>query len=197
MPKPYTPNDRWSRKAKFEGYRARSVYKLEELDLRFNLFKSGQRVMDVGAAPGSWLQYIAQKVGKKGVVIGIDIQEIESVADNVKNYVLDVNDLEGIKKILAENNLDKVDLVVSDIAPNTTGIKSLDQAKSVELSRMVFEVGKRYLEDSGKLIMKVFEGMELIKFIKELKSYYRFVRVIKVGTTRSSSNEVYLVCCKY
>ena len=127
MPKPYTPNDKWSQRAAKEGYRARSVYKLMELDERFRLLRPGMTVLDLGAAPGSWMQYTSQKVGPLGKVIGFDIQTIDEVADNVAVYREDITDDVRVRDALEAEAVDQVDLVLSDIAPSTSGVKDVDQ----------------------------------------------------------------------
>lgn len=182
------------RLAKKEGFRARSVYKLEELDEKFKLFKKGQNVLDIGAAPGSWLQYVSKKIGGSGKVIGIDLQEIQKIAENVKTYKLDIYDNEALKNILKESNFEMTDLILSDIAPNTTGIKYVDQGRSVDLSRRVFEIAKIYLKPGGRLVMKVFDGEHFQPFIKELKQCYKSVSVTKAVASRDRSSEVYVVC---
>lgn len=188
MPKPYEHNDSLSRRAQFQGYRARSVYKLQELDQKFQLFKPNQRVLDVGAAPGSWLQYLSQKVEQ---VTGIDVQPISPVADNVETIVGDIREIEEVGKKL---NGQFFDLVVSDIAPSTTGIPGVDQAKSVELSRIVANLAEKFLKPKGTLVMKSFQGEDFGKFFKQLKGRYGFVTAYKAKASRDRSTEVYVVC---
>jgi 23S rRNA (uridine2552-2'-O)-methyltransferase len=194
MPKPYNPHDRLMVKAKQHGFRARSVYKLMELDTKFQLFKSGQKVLDVGAAPGSWLQYISQKIGPQGLAIGLDLQPISPISGNVVTLVSDLNNLDELNLHLNTLDLNKFDIVLSDIAPNTTGIYGLDHLKSVELSKNVYEISKFHLRKSGTLVMKIFQGEHLPAFIKTLKQNFGFVTAVKVKASRDRSREVYLVC---
>lgn len=194
MPKPYTPNDKFSQKARHKGFRARSVFKLEELDQKFNLIEDGMSVLDLGAAPGSWLQYTSERIGSAGLAIGIDLKEISPIANNVITYPADVTDIKRIKQILKKFNLDKVDLILSDIAPNTTGIKYVDQKRSVELNQAIVETAKSFLQPRGKLVMKVFSGEDLTQFIKDLKKIFRNVSVTKVDASRDRSREVYIIC---
>lgn len=191
MPKPYTPNDKLAQKARNQGYRARSVYKLEELDHKFKLVHQGQDVLDLGAAPGSWTQYASGKVGETGTVIGIDLQNIKFISKNTKNYIADINDLAEISQIVGNK---KFDLVLSDLAPNTTGIKEVDAARSVELDQAVFEIAKICLKPGCKLVMKVFQGEELTKFLKQLKMHFKNVTVFKSNASRDRSREVYIIC---
>lgn len=194
MPKPYIPNDNWSRKAAAEGYRARSVYKLQELDERFNLLRPGLKVIDIGAAPGSWLQYVSKRIGATGLAVGLDLQPIEKIAPNVKTFVCDVTDAEALASILKDCGIEKADLVLSDIAPNTSGIKDVDQWRSLELSRIVVEVAKAHLRPGGKLVMKVFRGRDFDAFFVELKLQYKKARIVTVEASRDRSREVYVVC---
>jgi len=136
MSKPYIPNDELSRKAKTEGYRARSVYKLKELDEKFNLIKPGMTVLDLGAAPGSWLQYAKEKVGAEGKIIGIDLQEIEPI-DGVETIQADITQ---------DIDLPNADLILSDLAPSTSGIKDVDQWKSIELNQSVEKIAGKLLK---------------------------------------------------
>ncbi len=194
MPKPYTPNDKWSQRAAREGFRARSVYKLRELDERYHLFAAGMRVLDIGAAPGSWLQYAAKAVGPRGMVLGIDLMPIEPVASNVRTCVCDVLDQVALEKELRAFGREKFDLILSDLAPNTSGIKDRDQWRSIELSRQVALLAVKYLRSDGVIVMKVFRGRDFDQFTHELRSHFRFLKVASVKASRDRSREVYLVC---
>ena len=194
MPKAYTPNDRLAKRAQFQGYRARSVFKLQELDEKFTLIKFNQRILDIGAAPGSWLQYVSEKIGKKGIAVGVDLKEIIPVSSNVFTKVVDITNTEEVLGFLNQLKIDKFALVLSDIAPNTSGILGVDHAKSVELSQMCVNAADIYLRSGGSLIMKVFDGVEMGDFLKPLRNKYGFVTVYKVRSSRDRSREVYVVC---
>ena len=197
MVKPYKPNDGWAEQAKKTGYRARSVFKLKTLDKKYHLLRPGIKVLDLGAAPGSWLQYIAQKIGSTGLALGLDLREIEPIGANVLTRIADIADLEKVAQSLAELGWDKVDLLVSDIMANTTGMKAVDAGKSLELDRLVFALAKKYLKPKGFLVMKIFEGEDSQVFLAELKNYFSAVHKEKVQVSRNRSREVYLVCSKY
>lgn len=194
MPKPYTPNDHWSQKAASEGFRARSVYKLQELDERFSLLHPKMSVIDAGSAPGSWLQYASKAVGPEGVVVGIDLIEIKRVSKNVRTFVCDMLDLSAVQRCLETAGIYAADLVLSDIAPNTSGIKDVDQWRSLELSRAVTAIARSFLKSGGTLVMKVFRGRDFDPFIAELKREYRRVRTVTVEASRDRSREVYVLC---
>jgi 23S rRNA (uridine2552-2'-O)-methyltransferase len=196
MPKPYTPNDKWSQRAAAAGYRARSVYKLMELDERFHLLKPGMTVIDVGAAPGSWLQYASQMVGPKGKVIGFDLQEIAPVAENVVTHVLDVTDREMLETLLAREGAAQADLLLSDIAPSTSGVKDVDQWRSVELAQIAMDTGMRHLHRGGKAVTKIFRGADFDLFLAKLKIEWKNVKVFTAEASRDRSREVYIVATK-
>jgi 23S rRNA (uridine2552-2'-O)-methyltransferase len=194
MPKQFEYKDKFTKKAQFEGFRARSVYKLQELDQRLQLFKEGQKVLDVGAAPGSWLQYISQKIGDSGLAVGVDIQSIRPIASNVILLQMDINQTEELTQQFKNLAIEQFDIVVSDIAPSTTGIPGVDQAKSVELSQMVVDTADRFLKPRGTLIMKVFQGEDFKDFYHNLQGKYGYVTTIKVKASRDRSAEIYVVC---
>ncbi len=194
MPKPYVPNDKWSQRASREGYLARSVYKLMELDARYELIRPGLRVIDIGAAPGSWLQYTADKLGPNGRVLGLDVKEILEIAPNVTTRVCDVFDDAAVEKAIAEMSWKQVDLVLSDIAPNTSGIKDVDQWRSIELNRRIAAIAQKYLRGKGSVVMKVFRGKDFDMFTHELKTQFKRLKVMSAVASRDRSREVYVVC---
>ncbi len=193
MPKRYVPNDKWSQKAAEEGYRARSVYKLKDLDERFHLLSSNMKVLDLGAAPGSWLQYTSEKVGPKGKVIGIDLKEIESIAPNVSVYVQDITDTDAVQKIFDAEGINTVDIVLSDLAPNTSGVRDVDQWHSIELSQSVAKTAHQFLKPEGICVLKVLRGGDFDEFLEELKSTWKSVKIADVKTSRDRSNEIYII----
>jgi 23S rRNA (uridine2552-2'-O)-methyltransferase len=196
MPKPYQPNDKWSQKAAAEGYRARSVYKLMELDERQKLLQPGMTVLDIGAAPGSWLQYAAEVVGPTGKVIGIDLTPIAPIAENVFTYEQDLMDIPGVRKIVESHGVQQVDLVLSDAAPNTSGVADIDQWRSVELTRSIMDTAIAMLKPGGKAVAKIFRGADFDEFVNTLKKQFRSMKIVHVQATRDRSREVYIVVRK-
>lgn len=196
MPKPYIPNDKWSQRAAAEGYRARSVYKLMELDHKFRLLGDGMKVLDLGAAPGSWMQYAATQVGPKGKIVGFDLQQIEPVAENVSIHQQDITDKDMLETILQRESITSVDLVLSDIAPNTSGVKDVDQWRSIELAQSVLAVAKKYLKTGGKCVVKIFRGADFDEFLGQVKLAWKNVRIVTVEASRDRSREVYMVITK-
>jgi len=193
MPKRYVPNDAWSKKAAAEGYRARSVYKLMELDERFKLIKKGMTVLDLGAAPGSWMQYTAEKIGPNGKVIGMDMQEIEPIAENAHTYVQDITDIPAVESILKKEGAEEADLVLSDLAPSTSGVKDVDQWQSVLLSEAVALTASQVLKPGGICVIKIFQGADFDAFFKKMQKSWKSVRAAHVQASRDRSKEVYVL----
>lgn len=196
MPKPYIPNDKWSRRAAKEGYRARSVYKLMELDERFRLMRPGMTIVDLGAAPGSWLQYASKAAGPTGKAFGFDLKEIKHIATNVKTFIADITDIHAIEDALRKNGVRAADLVLSDAAPNTSGVKDMDQWRSVELAQSALAVGKDMLEPGGRCVVKVFRGSDFDVFFKNLKMDWQEPIISEPETSRGRSREVYVIARK-
>lgn len=192
--KNYQPQDRFFQKAKDEGYRARSVFKLEEIQKCFHLIKSEDRVLDLGAAPGSFMQYIRKIVGEKGLVIGIDLTSIKPFKEsNVKSYVEDIFDEKIYEKVLDENDLSEFDVITSDLAPATTGIKSMDAGRSFQLNEQVLKVAEKYLKPGGHLILKSFPGAEQNQLMSLMKNRFEKIKPFKPQAVRKSSREVYII----
>jgi len=167
-----------------------------ELDERFGLLQPGMTVIDLGAAPGSWLQYTAQSVGPMGTVFGFDVQEIKPIAENVKTFVMDITDKFAIEDALRKNGVRDVDLVLADMAPNTSGIKDMDQWRSIELAQAALAIGKDILKPNGTCVVKVFRGADFDEFYKNLKMDWQEPVIAEVIASRDRSREVYIVVRK-
>ena len=191
----YQPQDKYFQRAKAEGYRARSAFKLEAIEERYHLLKPGMKVLDLGAAPGSFLQYISQRIGEKGLAIGIDLQKIEDLKlPNVRTYQGDINDEGLYKKIVQENGLNQFDLITSDLAPKTTGIAFVDGGASLALNLMVLEVAKKYLRKEGAVIMKILPGFNEGDLVGEARKQFRLVKKFRPQAIRKTSGESYIIC---
>ncbi len=178
----------YTRLAKEEGYPARSVYKLKEIDEKYKIIKKGDRVLDLGSAPGSWLLYIAQKVGEKGKTVGIDIEDIKIVPKPnilfIKKSVFDLNE---------SDFKEKFQVVVSDVLPKTSGVKSLDAGKSFEISEKAFEIAKMVLLPGGNFVSKIFEGEESEELFKEVSKLFEFTKRFRPKAVIKGSNEFYII----
>lgn len=187
--------DRYFKKAKEHGYRARSVFKLEAIDERYHLLKPGMKVLDLGAAPGSFLQYISQRVGERGLAIGIDLQEIGDLKlPNVKTYQGDIFNEELYKKIVQENGLKEFDLITSDLAPKTTGIAFVDGGASLDLNLRVLEIARSYLKKDGAVVMKILPGFNEGDLVGEAGKYFKTVKKFRPQAIRKTSGESYIIC---
>lgn len=183
--------DHYFQRAKREGFAARSVYKLEELDRRYHLLAPGRRVLDLGCAPGSWLQYAAERVGPQGRVVGVDLQALAlELPAQVRVIQGDVFELEP-QALQADGA--PFDLVLSDMAPRTTGIRQADAARSAHLVLRALELAGPLLRPGGTLLVKVFQGAELPALRAALRQVFARVSIAKPRASRSESVEVYLL----
>lgn len=185
--------DHYFKRAKAENYPARSVYKLQELDQKFHLLSPGMKVMDLGAAPGSWTLFAAKKVGQGGRVLALDIQTTDQeFPDNVTFLVHDA--FEDSPELLAlMEPLMPFDFVMSDMAPRTTGHKFTDQARSLELCERARDVALRRLKVGGNFVAKIFEGPDAKGFQDSLREHFEKVRGFKPKSSRAESKETFIV----
>jgi len=187
----YNPQDSYYKKAKQEGYRSRAAYKLLELQQRFRLMRPGDVVVDLGAAPGGWLQVAAKFVGQSGKVIGIDLQPIETLREpNIIFFQGDITSPEISKKI-SEIVDGKVHCVLSDLAPRLSGIRDADAARCLELNRTALTVATALLRPGGSFLAKGFVNQELHTFTLELKKHFHSVQRTRPEATRQGSSEFY------
>jgi 23S rRNA (uridine2552-2'-O)-methyltransferase len=191
--RPYTPKDYFFRKAKESGLRARSAFKIDEIASRFDVFRKGQAVVDLGAAPGGFLQIIVNEVGPTGTVVGVDLAAIRPLGrPNVKTAVLDVLADDFDAKLL-ELYAGPFDVVVSDLAPKTSGIKSTDEARSLRLAGKALEIAQKRGRAGGHFIAKLFMGGDFEQFRNEVRALFTDVKVVRPEATRGASMEIYLV----
>ena len=185
-------NDPFVQKAKQEGYRSRAAYKLMEIDKRDRLLGPGMVVVDLGAAPGSWSQVAAEKVGPKGKVIGLDLLEIPSMAGVtfIQGDFTEESVLEELVRVLGQ---EKVDMVLSDMAPNISGIGLSDQARSMYLAELALDFADKHLKPDGCFLVKVFQGLGFQEFVGRMRNHFKQVIPRKPEASRSRSNEVYLL----
>jgi 23S rRNA (uridine2552-2'-O)-methyltransferase len=189
----YNPRDRYFHKAKEEGFAARSVFKLEEIDKKFKLFKPHQTVLDLGASPGSWSQYASKAVGANGKVLGVDLSPVTVKLPNAVFIQADLRDL-NLEEIFAQHGFKPpFDIVMSDMAPKTTGIRMTDQARSLELCELALDVAHRFLKKDGHFICKLFHSDDFGKLRDAIKKSFAKVEAVKPDSTRKISKEIFLV----
>jgi 23S rRNA (uridine2552-2'-O)-methyltransferase len=185
--------DHFFHKAKKENFLARSVYKLEEIDERFKIIKKNDQIIDLGYHPGSWIQYTAQKIGPTGLVIGADVRDINNKLLNLKNVRLFQKDVLTIESMEELGVSDQFDVVLSDMAPNTTGVQSVDQARSLNLVEMVFFLLPKFLKPGGNIVVKVFESNDAQLFLKDQKKNFSEFHYLRPKSTRSVSKEYFVI----
>jgi 23S rRNA (uridine2552-2'-O)-methyltransferase len=184
-------SDPWTRRARTEGWRGRPVYKLMELDRKDRLLGKGLRVVDLGAAPGSWSQYAVTRVGDDGLVIASDRLPIDPIA-GVRFIEGDFHE-EAVLTALLETLGDGADLVMSDMAPNMRGVTAVDQPASMALTELAHDLAVRVLKPGGAFVTKMFQGEGSDSFTRALKSDFGSVRIRKPEASRDRSREVYIV----
>ena len=185
--------DEFVQRARREGYRSRAVYKLIEIDQKDQLFRPGQLVVDLGAAPGGWSEYAVKSVGENGTVIGLDLLPVEPVAgltflqgDFTEQAVLDeLIELVGGRK---------AEVVLSDMAPNLSGMESVDQPRSMYLTELAIDFASEFLATNGKFVVKMFQGAGFEALVSSLRNHFASVKFRKPQASRDRSSETYAVC---
>lgn len=181
------PKDFFNIKARKEGYYARSIYKLEEINKKYNLIRKGDFILDIGCSPGSWSQLALKLTGTKGKVYGVDIIPIKPIES--KNFIF-------IKEDINKLNIEKLpffDVIISDVAPKTTGIKGLDQYKSLLLTKQVFNIVKKKLKLKGNFLCKIFQSKETNKLFLEIKKNFSLTKILKPKASKKRSKEIYII----
>ena len=185
-------SDPYVKQAQKDGYRARSAYKLIELNEKDRLIRPGMRIMDLGSAPGGWSQVAGKLVGKRGRVLATDILPMDGLV-NVDFIQGDFTEDGIVQQVLDWLGGEKFDLIISDIAPNTTGVDSADAAKSIYLLELALDIVRRTLKPEASFAAKMFQGAGSDQYLKELRTHFTKVNVRKPAASRKESREVYLV----
>ncbi len=192
-------NDQYVQKSRAEGYRSRAAYKLLEINKKDHIFKPGMVVVDLGAAPGGWSQVARKLIGNNGKVIALDILDMEPIegvdfiqGDFTSNEVFD-----NLIEYLCNNRINKVDIVISDMAPNLSGIVTSDQIRSINLVEIGYSFAKMVLKDGGVFLAKVFHGAKFDELVKKIRTDFDKLLIRKPDASRSESKEVYLLATGY
>lgn len=186
-------NEPYYRMAREKGYRSRAAFKLIQLDERFGFLRGAKHVVDLGSAPGGWLQVASERVGRDGLIVGVDRKPVPPLmAENVKTIVGDVRD-DGIIKLLGDLFREGVDVLLSDLSPEVSGVWEIDQSRQIELARAALRIAKGILRSEGWAVIKAFQGADLEAFLEEVRNSFDYVRVVKPQASRKRSAEVYVV----
>ena len=189
-------DDKYVNQAKLDGMRSRAAYKLQEINKRDKLIKPGMTVVDLGAAPGGWSQFAAGIVGHKGKVIAMDILPMDSL-ENVEFVQGDFNEPIILQRLLELTVNQPIGLVMSDMAPNISGIASMDQARMMNLADLALDLVRQALMPGGDFLIKMFQGSGIDEFKKELKTIFKKVLIRKPDASRSRSREIYILARGY
>jgi 23S rRNA (uridine2552-2'-O)-methyltransferase len=187
--------DQYRKLAKENMYRSRSVYKLVQINKSHHILKEGMKVVDIGAAPGGWLQIASKITGTRGTTIGIDLKEIAPIP-NVITIVGNIENKEDINKLIQLVD-GKADVVLSDLAPNVSGLWEMDQLKQIDLTKNALDFTKTVLKENGCALYKVFQGENTAELINYFKEFFLNVIITKPDASRKQSSEIYVVCKRY
>ena len=185
-------NDEFVKLANKENWRSRAVYKLKEIDEKYSLIKTNSNILDLGCSPGGWSQYASRKY-KNINITAVDLLYMEKL-ENVNFVQSDIEDFG--QKYLKKGSFHKIDLVMSDIAPNISGIESADVAAVLHLAEIVTEIALSTLNNSGNLLIKLFQGKGTDEFLNEIRKLFRTVRIIKPKASKTNSREIYMLATK-
>ena len=184
-------DDHYAKKARAENWRARSVYKLEEINDKIKLFKPGDKVLDLGCYPGSWSQYVLSKISSSGKLIGIDLKKPKDLPTPSFRFIQE--DIFNInKEVISSMPEAPFSVVLSDMAPSTTGIRNIDTSRSIELALKALEIAIASLVPKGKFLCKILEGEDIKIFINQLNSHFSETRLFRPKATRKRSTEVFV-----
>ena len=189
-------SDPFVQRAQREGWRSRAVFKLEEIDRRERLFAGAHMCLDLGAAPGAWSQYAARRMGAAGKVLASDILPMPELP-GVEFLQADLREARQLERLIARLPPQGVDVVLSDMAPNLSGVASIDQPRSLELAQGALELALRVLKPGGSALIKVFEGAGLEELVASARGHFGTVKRVKPGASRSRSPETYLLARQF
>ncbi len=193
----YNRKDQFYKSAKESGYRSRAFFKLKEMDKKYKLFKRNDSVLDLGAWPGSWLEYTIKAVGNSGLCVGADLVEMKEFPENNVHCVTgDLRDESTIEEILSINPK-RFDSVISDMSPKLTGIKEADRAGAIACAELAFWLSEKFLKPNGIFLTKVFKSEEANQFFRDIRKSFDELKRSKLDSTRKTSNEFYIIGIGY
>ncbi len=189
--------DHFRKKAREEGFRSRAAYKLKQLNEKYRLIRNGSKVVDIGCAPGGWLEVASELVGSRGLVVGVDLVHVKPVSGRVVILQDDVSSQDFSSRLLGSMGKGKADCVLADLSPKLSGIWDMDHFKQIELCQIVVDLLPDALVEDGSIVMKAFHGDELESIIRRLKNSFARVEIAKPQASRSESSEIYLVGIRF
>ena len=193
----FNPKDFYFKKAKKEWYKARSVFKLEEIDKKYKIFTRNKpvNILDIGCAPWSWLQYEEKVTHPKSKIVWVDLKPTNLNSPKIKTYIQDATNLEEMEKILRENWIENLNIITSDIAPNTIWLKDIDAIRSIQLIKSTLPIYEKFLKPDWKFVIKVFMWSGFDELVAKLKQKYwwKNIRIFKPKAVRKISKEIYIV----
>lgn len=197
----YDPYDFYFKKAKKDWFKARSIFKLEEIDKKYKIFdKHTKNILDIWCAPWSWIQYVYNKLTEFKIpdwkILWFDIKEVKLNLKNVYTYVQDIVDKNAVDKVIASHNIKKFDIIISDMAPNTIWFKDVDAMKSIALLEKTVWIYEKYLKPDWKFVIKIFMGPWFDEFIKYMRATFGNIKIFKPVACRKESKETYIVKIK-
>ena len=185
--------DYYYKKAKEEKYRSRAAYKLLQAVKKYKFISKGDVVVDLGAAPGGWIQAASRIIGKNGFVLGVDLKPIKPfLQNNIQTVIGDINEEETLQQILSILP-EKADVVISDVSPNISGIWEVDHARQIDLAEQSMKIALKVLKPSGNFFVKVFQGDMFDDFVKKVKEHFRVVKIVKPKASRAKSSEMFVL----
>lgn len=192
----YNPRDHYFKKAKDQNFAARSVFKLEEIDQKLKIIHPNNKILDLGASPGSWSQYCSKKIGPNGRILGVDLTAMNIKLPNAQFIQADLRDL-NLETVFKEHGFNEpFDVVLSDMAPKTTGIRITDQARSFELCELALNVARKFLKKDGHFVCKLFHSDDFTTLRDQIKKEFNRFEAVKPDSTRKISKEIFLVGIK-
>ena len=193
----YKPNDHYAKKAKKEQYVARSVYKLMEIDKKYRILKPGYQVLDLGASPGSWSQYASERIGEKGKLLGVDLKKVFLSLPNAVFMKGDIMTLDFGPALELHGFTEPFDVIISDMAPDTTSSRFTDQMRSLELCEMALETAHRLLKHGGDFVCKIFDSGDAMGLRDALKKHFKTVQLLRPKSVQQSSKEFFMIGMGY
>ena len=185
--------DYYYKKAKEEKYRSRAAYKLLQAVKKYKFISKGDVVVDLGAAPGGWIQAASRIIGKNGFVLGVDLKPIKPfLQDNIQTVIGDINEEETLQQILSILP-EKADVVISDVSPNISGIWEVDHARQIALAEQSMKIALKVLKPSGNFFVKVFQGDMFDDFVRKVEEHFRVVKIVKPKASRAKSSEMFVL----